>query len=30
MVMLALCHGVIYEYGNVSTMPGSNVKIWKC
>jgi len=28
MVMLATYKVVMYEYGNVSTMPGSNVRIW--
>jgi len=28
MVILAPSQGVIYECGNVSTMAGSNVKIW--
>jgi len=28
MVMLAPCQVVMYKYGNVSTMPGMNVRIW--
>jgi len=28
MVMLAPCQEVMYESGNVSTMPGNNVRIW--
>jgi len=28
LVMLAPCQGVMYESGNVSTMPGSNTRIW--
>jgi len=30
MVMLAPCQVVMYESGNVSTMPGSNTRIWLC